>query len=97
MSDLHGLTDQDRALLDFEGRGWRHAWAKDDAIRDELGYSVPRYYQLLNVLIEKPEALAAEPMLVKRLLRARNAHTVARLERSFVPDERRIADERRIG
>ena len=34
--------------------------------------SPTRYYQLLNALIDKPEALAADPMLVKRLRRLRS-------------------------
>jgi hypothetical protein len=32
-----------------------------------------RYYQILNALIDTPEALAADPMLVKRLRRLRSA------------------------
>ncbi len=29
--------------------------------------SATRYYQVLNALVDKPEALAADPLLVKRL------------------------------
>ena len=31
--------------------------------------SATRYYQVLNALIDKPAALAADPLLVKRLRR----------------------------
>nr|MBA2477365.1 DUF3263 domain-containing protein [Sporichthyaceae bacterium] len=30
-----------------------------------------RYYQVLNALIDRPEALAYDPMLIKRLRRLR--------------------------
>ena len=33
--------------------------------------SATRYYQVLNALVDRPEALAADPMLVKRLRRLR--------------------------
>ena len=33
--------------------------------------SATRYYQVLNALIDKPEALAHDPLLVKRLRRLR--------------------------
>jgi len=36
-----------------------------------LGMSATRYYQMLNELIDRPEALAFEPVLVKRLRRQR--------------------------
>ncbi|HVT22265.1 MAG TPA: DUF3263 domain-containing protein, partial [Mycobacteriales bacterium] len=35
--------------------------------------SATRYYQVLNALLDRPEALAADPMLVKRLRRMRAA------------------------
>ena len=33
--------------------------------------SATRYYQMLNELIDRPEAMAADPVLVKRLRRQR--------------------------
>ena len=38
---------------------------------ERFGLSSPRYYQQLNALIDRPEALAYAPMLVKRLRRQR--------------------------
>lgn len=61
----------DRELLDFERQWWRHAGAKEQAIRDTFGLSATRYYQLLAQLIDRPEALEHDPMLVKRLRRLR--------------------------
>ena len=44
-----------------------------EAIRDNFDMSATRYYQVLNALIDKPEALAQAPLLVKRLRRLRAA------------------------
>jgi hypothetical protein len=67
------LTDADRDVLDFEERHWKYAGAKEAQIREQFGFSATRYYQLLNALIDRPEALAYNPMLVKRLQRVREA------------------------
>jgi hypothetical protein len=65
------LSHHDRELLAFEKQRWQHAGAKDTAIRDLFGLTPTRYYQRINALIDRPEAYAAEPVLVKRLLRLR--------------------------
>lgn len=67
----HPLTDRERRILVFERQWWSHAGAKERAIREEFGLSTTRYYQLVNQLIDKRAALAADPMLVKRLRRLR--------------------------
>ncbi|WP_084010657.1 DUF3263 domain-containing protein [Pseudofrankia sp. DC12] len=72
-AEADGLSDRDARVLRFERRTWRYPAAKDEAIRAEFGLSPPRYYQLLNALIETPAALAAEPVLVGRLSRLRAA------------------------
>jgi hypothetical protein len=76
------LTDRDRALLDFEVEWRRHAGAKEEAIRAELGMSPARYYQLLGRLIDTAEAQAHDPMLVKRLRRLRDARLHERAARA---------------
>ena len=68
-----GLSRRDREILAFERQWWRYAGAKEQAIRDLFDLSATRYYQALNALIDRPEALAADPMLVKRLRRLRTA------------------------
>ena len=75
------LTDRDRAILDFEGEWRRHAGAKEEAIRAELGLSPARYYQLLGRLIDTAEAQEYDPMLVKRLRRLRDVRRHARVTR----------------
>jgi len=76
------LTDRDRALLDFEAEWRRHAGAKEEAIRAELGLAPARYYQLLGRLIDTADAQAYDPMLVKRLRRMRDASRHTRAMRS---------------
>ncbi|MFJ8433030.1 DUF3263 domain-containing protein [Kitasatospora sp. NPDC094019] len=73
-----GLDARDRAVLALEGRSWRTAGAKERAVREELGLSSARYYQLLNGLLDRPEALAHAPVLVNRLRRVREARRAAR-------------------
>lgn len=68
-----GLTERERDILDFEQQWWRHPGAKEQAIRDRFGCTATRYYQLLNLLLDNPAALAAEPLLVGRLRRLRSA------------------------
>jgi hypothetical protein len=66
-----GLTRRDREILAFERQWWKYAGAKEQAIRELFDMSTTRYYQVLNALIDNPAALAADPMLVKRLRRLR--------------------------
>ncbi len=69
--DDTGLDRRDREILAFERQWWRYAGAKEQAIRELFDMSTTRYYQVLNALIDTPAALAADPMLVKRLRRLR--------------------------
>jgi hypothetical protein len=66
-----GLTDSERDLLDFEKQWWRRPGAKEQAIRDRFDLSPTNYYRLLNALLDRPAALAYDPMLVNRLRRVR--------------------------
>lgn len=65
------LGATDAALLDFEASWWAASDSKDAEILARFGMSGPRYYQHLNALIDRPEALAYAPLLVKRLRRLR--------------------------
>ncbi|WP_296665525.1 DUF3263 domain-containing protein [Demequina sp.] len=70
---MSSLDERDASVLSFERQWWRYAGAKEDAIRDLFGLSATQYYQVLNALIDTPEALEHDPMLVKRLRRMRAA------------------------
>lgn len=75
------LSDRDRRILEFERQWWKYAGAKEQAIRDLFEMSSTRYYQILNTLIDTPEAVSFDPMLVKRLRRMRAARQRARSAR----------------
>ena len=68
---IGALSVRDAEILTFERQWWKFAGAKEQAIRDKFQMSATRYYQVLNALIDKPEALAQDPLLVKRLRRLR--------------------------
>ncbi|MEV7912608.1 DUF3263 domain-containing protein [Streptomyces griseus] len=68
-----GLSVRERALLALERRSWAGPGAKERAIREELGMSPVRYFQLLNALIEDERALREDPVTVNRLRRVRDA------------------------
>jgi hypothetical protein len=75
------LTERDREILEFERHWWKYSGAKEQAVCDLFDMSATRYYQVLNALLDRPEALAADPMLVKRLRRLRAARQRARSAR----------------
>lgn len=66
-----GLSRREHDILAFERQWWKYAGSKEEAIKELFGLSPSRYYQVLNALVDRPEALAADPMLVKRLRRVR--------------------------
>ena len=75
------LPEREREILAFERQWWRYAGAKEQAIRELFDMSANRYYQILNALIDHPDAMAYDPMLVKRLRRLRSARQRARSAR----------------
>ena len=76
-----GLSELETRILEFEGTWWKFAGAKESAIKELFDLNAPRYYQLLNDLIDRDDALAASPMLVKRLRRLREARMATRVAR----------------
>ena len=75
------LSDRDREILEFERHWWKYAGAKETAVREKFDMSSTRYYQVLNALIDRPEALVHDPMLVKRLRRLRTTRQRTRSAR----------------
>lgn len=82
--DQSALAEREQRILAFERQWWKFEGSKEQAIRDEFGFSATRYYQLLNGLVDRPEALAFDPLTVKRLRRLR-------------ADRRRQRNARRLG
>jgi len=78
------LSRREHEMLAFERQWWRRAGAKETAIRDRFGMTPTRYYQVLNALIDRPDALAADPLLVQRLRRLRLARQRTRSSQGSV-------------
>ena len=78
ISNGSGLSELEIKMLDFERQWWRYAGAKESAIKELFDLTPPAYYQMLNNLIDREDAVLAEPILVKRLRRLRESRTAAR-------------------
>ena len=78
-----GLTRREHEMLAFERQWWRRPGAKETAIRDRFGLPPTRYYQVLNALVDRPAALEADPLLVRRLRRLRAARGQRRSAQSL--------------
>jgi hypothetical protein len=72
------LDQRSRDVLDFEREAWKLTVTKERAIRERFGFSPSRYHQLLHRIIDRPDALAYDPMVVRRLRRVREARRRAR-------------------
>jgi hypothetical protein len=79
-----GLSRREHEMLTFERQWWRRPGAKETAIRDRFGVTPTRYYQVLNALVDRPDALVADPVLVRRLRRLRLARQRTRSSRGPV-------------
>ncbi|WP_129668813.1 DUF3263 domain-containing protein [Phytoactinopolyspora endophytica] len=80
------LDDREREILEFERQWWKYAGSKEQVIRERFDLTSTRYYQVLNALIDRPEALAHDAMLVKRLRRQRSSRTRARSARRLTAE-----------
>ena len=74
------LSDLELSILAFERQWWRHAGAKESAIKENFNLAPAAYYQVLSVLIDKDVAYELEPMLIKRLRRLRDVRSSKRAE-----------------
>ena len=73
------LDDRDHLTLQLEGVRFKYAGVKESRVRELFGESMTRYYQRLEGLLERPEAEAAYPMTVRRLVRLREARRAVRV------------------
>ncbi len=80
------LSARDQQMLALERQWWKYAGAKEQAIRELFDLSATHYYQILNALIDTEDALAHDPMLVKRLRRLRTSRQRARTARRLGTD-----------
>lgn len=72
------MTDDEKRMLDLAGARWRYAGSLEQAVRDDLGISLTRFWQLVNRLIDREDALAHDPVTVNRLRRIRDGSVRAR-------------------
>lgn len=77
------LTTLEREILAFEAANphWKYAGAREAEIRRRWELSPTRYSQILNALIDRPEAEAYAPACVHRLQRLRTTRQHQRQSR----------------
>lgn len=63
------LSDQGRAILDFERVSWTLPGPKDEMIELVLGLTSLAYYERLRALVSTRAALVYDPLTTKRVLR----------------------------
>ncbi len=73
------LSEREMAILSFEQGWWSLDGPKESLIRERFQISPEAYYQELNALIDKAEALEADPLVVRRLRRERARRRNGRL------------------
>ncbi|EFQ84689.1 hypothetical protein HMPREF0063_10030 [Aeromicrobium marinum DSM 15272] len=83
---MMALTDDERAMLELERQWFAHRGSKEGRILERFGLSPTRYHQVLLRLIDREDALAHDPILVKRLRRLRTKRAASRTAR-------RVGDE----
>lgn len=81
------LTEAELAVLDFERSWWTLPGPKEAAIQEQLGLSATRYHEMLNELIDRPEAEAYDPLVVRRLRRMRDRRRRSRAEHMGATNE----------
>ena len=74
------LADRDRAIIDFERSWWTEPGPKEAAIRQRFDLSATRYYQILHELLDDDEAMAYDPLVIRRLQRGRERRRRERFE-----------------
>lgn len=72
------LTELELAVLAFERQRWKYLGAKAGAVLEEFGWSLTRHAQVVDALIDRPEALAVDGQLVHRLQRLREVRRAQR-------------------
>lgn len=74
------LSEREQAILDFERTWWTEDGVKELLVRERFQCSPDDYYNELNRLLDTPDALAYDPLVVRRLQRARERRRRMRLD-----------------
>jgi hypothetical protein len=87
-----GLSDESKARLAFEkaNANLPPGGRRDSAIFSTFGSSPTHHYQIVNSLLDHPEAVKHDPTTVNRLRRVRDSKRAARADRAKgnTPDSR---------
>ncbi|MFN0027293.1 MAG: DUF3263 domain-containing protein [Acidimicrobiales bacterium] len=67
------LSPRELAVLGVEGGWWLRHPSKQVAIRAEVGVAPSTYYRVLHDVLDRAEALAFDPLAVRRARRARSS------------------------
>ena len=78
------LTDTELAMLELERSWFTIAGTKDAAIGERFGITTTQYYRELNALLDRPDAVEADPLTVRRLRRMRERRRAERSSRGVV-------------
>lgn len=65
------ISERHQAMLEFERSFWTYDEPKDLLIRARFQCSADEYYAELTELLEQPEAMTHDPLVVRRLQRQR--------------------------
>lgn len=74
------ISERHQAMLEFERTFWTYDEPKESLIRARFQCSADEYYVELNELLEQPEAIAHDPLVVRRLQRQRVRRRRERLD-----------------
>lgn len=85
-----GLSDESKARLAFEKANANvpPGGRRDSAIFNAFGSSPTHHYQMINAVLDNPEALKHDPVTVNRLRRVRDANRERRAAQTMGPDSR---------
>jgi hypothetical protein len=72
------LTVRQKMALDIAGRRYRYEAVREQHVRERLGCTPTRFWQIVDALLDDPEALAYAPTTVRRLARLREQRRAAR-------------------
>lgn len=77
----HGvpLTKLEIELIEFERTWWADDQPKEAAIAEQFSLTTAEYYEQLRALIDSDEALAHDPLVIRRLRRMRDRRRRERL------------------
>ncbi len=65
------ISERHQAMLEFERAFWTYDEPKETLIRARFQCSGDEYYAELNELLERPDAMVHDPLVVRRLQRQR--------------------------